>query len=100
MHYYEAIQIGQERAKKSQYRLFEYTGFAFLLKTVKRTSDGFKPVGEEDLVKMEQVGDLYIICICDYDGYTKAQSKPMEYEKAKSIYERMIKDGLKEYTVR
>ncbi len=98
MQYHEAVQLGQERARKAQYRLFEYTGFAYLLKTVKRVKGGFEPVGEEELVKIEKVGeDEYIICLCDADGYVKAQSKPMRYEKVKSVYDKMLSDGFKEF---
>ncbi|MEM0445835.1 MAG: hypothetical protein QW572_00250 [Candidatus Nitrosocaldus sp.] len=94
MQYHEAVQIGQERARRAQYKLFEYTGFAYLLKTVKHKGSAFEPVGDEDLVKIERVGDQgYIIALCDAEGYVKAQSRPLRYEEAMRIYERMIADG-------
>ncbi|MCS6767362.1 MAG: hypothetical protein RMJ59_00430 [Candidatus Nitrosocaldus sp.] len=94
MQYHEAVQIGQERARRAQYKLFEYTGFAYLLKTVKRRGDVFEPVGDENLVKVERIGDDgYIIALCDADGYVKAQSRPLKYEEARRIYERMLDDG-------
>ncbi len=101
MQYHEAIQIGQERARRAQYRLFEYTGFAYLLKTVKHKGSTFEPVGEEDLVKIERVGDQgYIIALCDADGYIKAQSRPLAYEEAMSIYNRMIADGFNTFNMK
>ncbi len=97
MQYHEAVQIGRERARKAQYRLFEYTGFAFLLQTVKKVRDTFEPVGEDEYVMMVRVCEEYMLCLCDADGYVKAQSKPMEYAKAKSIYDKMLGDGFKEF---
>lgn len=98
MQYHEAVQIGQERARKAQYRLFEYTGFAYLLKTVKRKGSTFEPVGDEDLVKMEKVGDEgYIIALCDAEGYVKAQSRPLKYEEAMRVYEKMVADGFRRF---
>lgn len=94
MQYHEAVQIGQERARRAQYRLFEYTGFAYLLKTVKKKGSSFEPVGDENLLKMERIGDQgYVIELCDSEGYVKAQSRPLPYDEAVRIYERMLADG-------
>jgi len=97
MQYHQAMQIGQERARKSQHKLFEYSGFAFLTKTVKPYGGQFEPVGEEELVTLESTGDEALVIICDADGYAKAQTKPLPMEKAKRIYEKMVKDGFREF---
>jgi len=97
MLYHQAAHIGQERARKSQHKLFQYSGFAFLTKTVKQNGEQFEPVGEEDLVTMEDVEDKTIVVICDADGYAKAQTKPLPLDQAKKIYEKMLADGFKEF---
>jgi len=97
MLYHQAAHIGQERARKSQHKLFRYSGFAFLTKTVKQNGEQFEPVGEEDLVTMEDVEDKTIVVICDADGYAKAQTKPLPLDQAKKIYEKMLADGFKEF---
>lgn len=98
MQYHEAAMTGQQRSRKSQHRLFGYSGFAFLTKTVKQTQDGFEPVGEEELVSMEDTADdNVLVVICDADGYAKAQTKPLPREEAQKIYEKMVKDGFKEF---
>ena len=98
MQYHEAALTGQQRARKSQHRLFEYSGFAFLTKTVKQSESGFEPVGEEELVAMEETEDgNMLVIICDADGYAKAQTKPLPKEGAKKIFEKMLNDGFKEF---
>jgi hypothetical protein len=97
MQYHQAALIGQERARKAQHKLFGYSGFAFLTKTVKQSNGQFEPVGEEDLVAMESVDDTVIVIICDTDGYAKAQTKPLPVDQATRIYEKMIGDGVKKF---
>jgi len=98
MQYHQAALIGQERARKSQHKLFEYSGFAFLTKTVKQHGVQFEPVGEEELVTLESADDdNVIVIICDADGYAKAQTKPLPMDKAKKIYDKMLNDGFKEF---
>jgi len=97
MQYHQAAQIGQERARKSQHKLFEYSGFAFLTKTVKQHGGQFEPVGEEELVTLESSDDNVIVILCDADGYAKAQTKPLPVDKARKIYEKMLQDGFKEF---
>ncbi len=97
MLYHQAAHIGQERARKSQHKLFQYSGFAFLTKTVKQNGEQFEPVGEEDLVTMDSVEDKTVVIICDGDGYAKAQTKPLPLDQAKKIYEKMLNDGFKRF---
>ncbi|MFQ5940450.1 MAG: hypothetical protein ACE5KA_01970 [Nitrososphaerales archaeon] len=98
MQYHEASLTGQERARRSQHKLFEYSGFAFLTKTVKQVEDGFEPVGEEELAAMEDNGDgTMLVIICDAEGFAKAQTKPLPEEQAKKIFEKMLKDGFMEF---
>ncbi len=95
--YHEASLLGRDRARKAQHRLFEYSGFAFLTRTVKQQGENFEPVGEEELVVLEPAGDKMLVLICDADGYSKAQTKPLEPEQARKIFEKMLKDGFREF---
>ena len=93
MQYHKAAFLGQERSRKAQMKLFEYTGFSMLTYTIKKGSSGFEPVGEEMLVGNLNNGMEIIIFICDKDGYAKAQSKSMKIDEGNKIVEKMIFDG-------
>ncbi|HEY3094508.1 MAG TPA: hypothetical protein VGJ42_01990 [Nitrososphaera sp.] len=97
LQYHKAAHIGQERAKKAQLKLFDYTGFAMLTYTIKQGKTGFDPVGEEDLAgKMERENEAMLF-ICDKNGYAKAQSRPMPIEKGEEIFKKMLADGMPEF---
>ncbi|MGZ5471839.1 MAG: hypothetical protein ACXWE0_09210 [Nitrososphaeraceae archaeon] len=93
MQYHKAAFLGQERSRKAQMKLFEYTGFSMLTYTIKKGSSGFEPVGEEMLVGNLNNGREIIIFICDKDGYAKAQSKSMTIEEGNKLVEKMVLDG-------
>ena len=93
MQYHKAAFLGQERSRKAQMKLFEYTGFSMLTYTIKKGSSGFEPVGEEMLVGNLNNGREIIIFICDKDGYAKAQSKSMTIDEGNKIIEKMVFDG-------
>lgn len=93
MQYHKAAFLGQERSRKAQMKLFEYTGFSMLTYTIKKGSSGFEPVGEEMLVGNLNNGREIIIFICDKDGYAKAQSKSMSIDEGNKIVEKMVFDG-------
>lgn len=93
MQYHKAAFIGQERSRKAQMKLFEYTGFSMLTYTIKKGSSGFEPVGEEMLVGNLNNGREMILFICDKDGYAKAQSKSMTIEEGNKLVEKMVLDG-------
>ncbi len=93
MQYHKAAFLGQERSRKAQMKLFEYTGFSMLTYTIKKGSSGFEPVGEEMLVGNLNNGREIIIFICDKDGYAKAQSKSMTIDEGNKIVEKMVFDG-------
>jgi hypothetical protein len=93
MQYHKAAFLGQERSRKAQMKLFEYTGFSMLTYTIKKGSSGFEPVGEEMLVGNLNNGREIIIFICDNDGYAKAQSKSMTIDEGNKIVEKMVFDG-------
>jgi hypothetical protein len=38
-----------------------------------------------------------MLFLCDNDGYTKAQSKPLPKEKAGELYKKMLDDGFQEF---
>ena len=98
MQYHKAAQIGQERARKAQMRLFDYTGFAMLTYTIKQGIVGFDPVGEEDLAGKITKENEVILFICDNSGYAKAQSKPMQIEKGEEIFKKMLAGGMQEFS--
>lgn len=93
MQYHKAAFLGQERSRKAQMKLFEYTGFSMLTYTIKKGSSGFEPVGEEMLVGSLNNGREMILFICDKDGYAKAQSKSMTIEEGNKLVEKMVLDG-------
>ncbi|HEX7142540.1 MAG TPA: hypothetical protein VF222_08680 [Nitrososphaeraceae archaeon] len=93
MQYHKAAFLGQERSRKAQMKLFEYTGFSMLTYTIKKGSSGFEPVGEEMLVGNLNNGREMILFICDKDGYAKAQSKSMTIEEGNKLVEKMVLDG-------
>jgi hypothetical protein len=97
MQYHKAAFLGQERSRKAQMKLFEYTGFSMLTYTIKKGSSGFEPVGEEMLVGSLNNGKEMILFICDNEGYAKAQSKSMTIEDGNKIVEKMILDGFKKF---
>ena len=98
MQYYKAAFLGQERSRKAQLKLFDYTGFAMLTYTIKQTNTGFEPVGEEMLIGKLVRGDEMILLLCDNEGYAKAQSKPLPIEQGKEILKTVINDGIPEYS--
>ena len=97
MQYYKAAFLGQERSKKAQMKLFDYTGFAMLTYTIKQTNTGFEPVGEEMLLGKLVKGDEMILLICDNEGYAKAQSKPMSKQQGEEILKTITNDGISEF---
>lgn len=97
MQYHKAAFLGQERSRKAQMKLFEYTGFSMLTYTIKKGISGFEPVGEEMLIGTLTNGKELILFICDNDGYAKAQSKSMTMEEGNNILEKMIADGFTKY---
>src|SRR5919198_152603 len=95
--YHKAAHIGQERARKAQMRLFDYSGFSMLTYTIKQGKAGFEPVGEEDFAgKMTRENEAMLF-ICDNDGYAKAQSRPMPIEMGEEIFKKMLADGIPKF---
>lgn len=97
LQYHKAAHIGQERSRKAQIKLFDYTGFAMLTYTIKQGKAGFEPVGEEDLAGKIRKGNEAMIFICDKDGYAKAQSRPMPVDQGEEIFKKMLADGMPEF---
>jgi hypothetical protein len=101
MQYHKAALLGQERSRKAQMKLFDYTGFAMLTYTIKQsstaTTGGFEPVGDEMLIGKMIRGNEAILFICDKDGYAKAQSKPLPMQRGEEIYKKMIEDRIPEF---
>ena len=98
MQYFQAVKIGRERASKSQMTLFKLGGFAMLTLTTKKKDGQFVPVGEEELVAIIRTPDGYVAILVDLEGYTKAQSKPLQKEAALEIFNKAVESGIAEYS--
>ena len=97
MQYHQAVRIGQERARKSQMNLFNYSGFAMLTLTVKKSEGKFVPVGEQEFVAVVNKYDGWVTVIVDEEGYAKAQSKILEENEAREIMKKAVVAGIPEY---
>jgi len=97
MQYFQAVQIGKQRAAKSQMKLFNFAGFAMLTITTKKDGDKFVPVGEEDLTAVIQTPDGFVTILVDTEGYTKAQSKALEKDEAIKIFLKARESGMPEF---
>ncbi len=65
--------------------------------TTKKKNDQFVPVGEENLVAVIKTPDGYVTILVDDEGYTKAQSKPLQKEAAIEIFKKALESGIEEY---
>jgi len=86
--YFQAVKIGKERAGKSQMALFNLSGFAMLTLTTKKKDGQFVPVGDKDLVAVIKTSEGFVTILVDEEGYTKAQSKPLEKSEAMDVFRR------------
>ena len=98
MQYFQAVQIGKERANKAQMVLFEVAGFAMLTLTTKKIDGKFFPVGEESFVTVIKTNEGYVIILVDEDGFTKAQTKALEKEEGKKIYSKVLDSNIAEFS--
>ena len=98
MQYFQAVQIGKQRANKAQMALFEISGFAMLTLTTKKVDGKFFPVGEESFVTVIKTNDGYVIILVDEDGFTKAQTKALEKEEGKKIYDEVLDSNVTEFS--
>lgn len=65
--------------------------------TTKKKDGQFIPIGEEDLVAVIRTADGYVTILVDAEGYTKAQSKPLEKDAALEIFKKAKESGIAEY---
>jgi len=96
MQYFQAVQIGKQRANKAQMVLFDISGFAMLTLTTKKIDGKFVPVGEESFATVIKTDDGFVILLVDTDGFTKAQTKALEKEEAHKIVNRVLASGITE----
>ena len=78
-------------------KLFDIAGFAMLTLTTKKVNGKFMPVGEEDFAAIIQNQDGFITIITDIDGFTKAQTKPLDKEKALDVFKKLRENGTQEF---
>ena len=98
MQYFQAVQIGKQRANKAQMVLFDISGFAMLTLTTKKIDGKFVPVGEESFVTVIKTGDGFVIILVDEGGFTKAQTKAVDIENAKKIFDEVLASGITEFS--
>ena len=98
MQYFQAVQIGKQRANKAQMILFDISGFAMLTLTTKKIDGKFAPVGEESFVTGIKTDDGFVILLVDADGFTKAQTKGLEKEGAQKIFSKVLDSGITEFS--
>ena len=98
MQYFQAVQIGKQRANKAQMILFDISGFAMLTLTTKKIGGKFAPVGEESFVTVIKTDDGFVILLVDTDGFTKAQTKALEKEEAQKIFSKVLDSGITEFS--
>ena len=98
MQYFQAVQIGKQRANKAQMVLFEIAGFSMLTLTTKKIDGKFFPVGEESLATAIKIDDGYVTILVDEDGFTKAQTKPLEKEEVRKIFNKVLDSGIAEFS--
>ena len=98
MQYFQAVQIGKQRANKAQMTLFDIAGFAMLTLTTKKKDGKFFPVGEDSFIAAIKTDDGFVIILVDEDGFTKAQTKALEREDAQKIFNKVLASGITEFS--
>jgi translation elongation factor P/translation initiation factor 5A len=98
MQYFQAVQIGKQRANKAQMVLFDISGFAMLTLTTKKIDGKFVPVGEESFVSVIKTDDGFVVILVDADGFTKAQTKALEKEDAQKIFSKVLELDITEFS--
>ena len=98
MQYFQAVQIGKQRANKAQMTLFDIAGFAMLTLTTKKKDGKFFPVGEDSFIAAIKTDDGFVIILVDEDGFTKAQTKALEKEDAQKIFNKVLASGITEFS--
>ena len=98
MQYFQAVQIGKQRANKAQMTLFDIAGFAMLTLTTKKKDGKFFPVGEDSFIAAIKTDDGFVIILVDEDGFTKAQTKALEKEEAQKIFGKVLVTGITEFS--
>jgi len=98
MQYFQAVQIGKQRANKAQMVLFDISGFAMLTLTTKKIDGKFFPVGEESFVTAIKTDDGFVVILVDADGFTKAQTKALEKDEAQKIFSKVLDLDIVEFS--
>ena len=98
MQYFQAVQIGKQRANKAQMVLFAISGFAMLTLTTKKIDGKFVPVGEESFATVIKTDDGFVILLVDTGGFTKAQTKALKKEEAQKIFSKILDSGITEFS--
>ena len=100
MLYFQAVQIGKQRANTAQMVLFDISGFAMLTLTTKKIDGKFVPVGEESFTTVIKTNDGFVILLVDEDGFTKAQTYALEKEESQKIFSKVLDSGITEFSGR
>jgi hypothetical protein len=96
--YFEATQVGQKRSDDAEKLLSKYAGFARAAIFLKTRTEGFEPVGEENLYAVVEINPgTVMIAIVDGEGNTKAMSSYVGKVRSKQITKQIELDGIKRY---
>jgi hypothetical protein len=98
MQYFEATQVGQKRSDDSEQLLKKYTGFARAAIFLKTRTEGFEPVGEENLYALVDInpGTVMVVFV-DKDGNAKAMSSYIGKIRSQQVIKQIEGDGITKY---
>lgn len=98
MDYFDAVQQGKARVKKSVDALAKIAGASYPMLFLKTGREGWEPVGDEDLFAMVAgKNDTVAAVFCDSEGNAKAISGWLSRVEAESVSNMLSSSGLKKY---
>lgn len=90
--------MGQRRIEEAQELLAKFSGYARGAIFLKRSVEGFEPVGEENLYAVKEVNpETVMIVLVDNEGNAKAISSYTGKTRAQDICRRLEAAGIKKY---
>ncbi len=98
MQYFEASQVGQKRSDDAERLLKKYAGFARAAIFLKHKTEGFEPVGEENLYALVEInpGTVMIVFV-DSEGNAKAMSSYIGKIRSQQVVKQVEADGIRKY---
>ena len=98
MRYFEATQEGQHRTEEARKLLEKFTGSANAAIFLKERTEGFEPVGLENLYAVVQTNpSTMMIALVDSEGNAKATSTYMGKIRGEDVIKQIEEAGIKRY---